>query len=88
MDIEKGSRLRNFHQAKWDEEIIFELSTKGERGILVPDVDVDIKKLSATGFPVYPPTWFVKYRPPCRKSDKCACLSTSCVYHSKTWVRI
>ncbi len=37
MNIPKDSRLRNFHQAKWDEEVIFELSNKGERGILVPE---------------------------------------------------
>ena len=28
--------LRRFHQAKWDEPVIFELSVPGQRGILVP----------------------------------------------------
>jgi len=28
--------LRRFHQAKWDEPVIFELSREGQRGILVP----------------------------------------------------
>lgn len=28
--------LRRFHQARWDEKLIFELSCKGQRGILVP----------------------------------------------------
>jgi glycine dehydrogenase subunit 2 len=28
--------LRNFHEARWDEQIIFEMSTPGERGVLVP----------------------------------------------------
>ncbi|MFW9991364.1 MAG: aminomethyl-transferring glycine dehydrogenase subunit GcvPB [Candidatus Odinarchaeota archaeon] len=37
-------RTRNFHQAKWDEPIIFELSGKGERGILVPEVEEEIEK--------------------------------------------
>ena len=32
-------RVRAFHQAKWDEEVIFELSTPGERGILVPPAE-------------------------------------------------
>ncbi|MFW6013093.1 MAG: aminomethyl-transferring glycine dehydrogenase subunit GcvPB [Candidatus Bipolaricaulota bacterium] len=32
-------KLRSFHQAKWDEPIIYELSTPGERGIAVPKVD-------------------------------------------------
>ncbi len=35
--IDRSSKVRtNFHQAKWDEPIIFELSTPGERGISVP----------------------------------------------------
>jgi glycine dehydrogenase subunit 2 len=36
-------KLRRFHQARWDEPIIFELSRKGQRGILVPKVDDEIK---------------------------------------------
>ena len=31
--------LRRFHQARWDEAIIFELSREGQRGILVPEVE-------------------------------------------------
>ncbi len=42
MEINKDSRLRNFHQAKWDEEIIFQLHTPGERGIIVSEADKDI----------------------------------------------
>ena len=34
--------LRRFHQARWDEPIIFELSKKGHRGILVPQVEDEI----------------------------------------------
>lgn len=29
-------RLRRFHQARWDEPLLFELGTPGERGVLVP----------------------------------------------------
>ncbi len=43
MEINKDSRLRNFHQAKWDEEVIFQLHTPGERGIIVPEADKEIK---------------------------------------------
>ena len=40
----KKSKLRtNFHQAKWDEEIIFELHNPGERGIMIPDVEKEIE---------------------------------------------
>jgi len=35
-------RLRRFHQAQWDEPIVFELSQPGERGILVPEVEEEI----------------------------------------------
>jgi len=35
--------LRRFHQAKWDEPIIFELSREGQRGILIPEVEEEIR---------------------------------------------
>ena len=38
----RRDKSRNFHQAKWDEEIIFELTTEGERGILIPAVEEEI----------------------------------------------
>jgi glycine dehydrogenase subunit 2 len=41
--VDGSPRLRRFHQAKWDEPIIFELSREGERGILVPEVEDEIK---------------------------------------------
>lgn len=37
--IDRSSKVRNFHQAQWNESIIFELSRKGERGILVPKAE-------------------------------------------------
>ncbi|MFA8341588.1 MAG: aminomethyl-transferring glycine dehydrogenase subunit GcvPB [Rhodothermaceae bacterium] len=43
MKIDPNSRLRNFHQAKWDEEIIFQLGRKGERGVLLPKIENEIK---------------------------------------------
>jgi glycine dehydrogenase subunit 2 len=35
--------LRRFHQARWDEPIIFELSQPGQRGILAPQVEPEIR---------------------------------------------
>jgi len=35
-------KLRRFHQARWDEPVIFELSTPGARGILIPEVENDL----------------------------------------------
>jgi len=49
MEIQPGSRLRNFHQAKWDEEVIFELSTPGQRGLHVPEVETEISDVVGDG---------------------------------------
>ncbi len=41
---EKGEpNLRRYHQARWDEPIIFELSNKDERGILIPEASQELK---------------------------------------------
>lgn len=50
----KGVRLRAFHQAKWDEEVIFELGVRGERGILVPPVEPEIETAVGDGISVLP----------------------------------
>ncbi len=44
MEIKEKNKLRDFHQAKWDEPIIFELNTEGERGILIPELEREIEK--------------------------------------------
>jgi glycine dehydrogenase subunit 2 len=36
--------LRRFHQARWDEPVIFELSQPGQRGLLVPEVEAGIRE--------------------------------------------
>ena len=48
------SKLRHFHQAKWDEEIIFELNAEGERGILVPEVEKEIEECVGDGLSTLP----------------------------------
>lgn len=40
--MSKNIKLRNFHEAKWDEPIIFELSTPGQRGILLPRLETEL----------------------------------------------
>ncbi len=42
--------LRRFHQARWDEPIIFELSRPGRRAILVPEPEPEMKE--AVGDPM------------------------------------
>jgi len=40
----KPARFKGFHQAKWNEPIIFDLSNEGQRGILLPEIDEEITK--------------------------------------------
>jgi glycine dehydrogenase subunit 2 len=44
----KNVKYREYHQARWDEPIIFELSTPGERGILPPEEEPEV---AAAGMP-------------------------------------
>ncbi|MBU5625595.1 aminomethyl-transferring glycine dehydrogenase subunit GcvPB [Oscillibacter sp. MSJ-2] len=37
------TKLRNFHEAQWDESLIFEQSVPGSRSLLVPDVSGQVK---------------------------------------------
>ena len=43
--------LRRFHQARWDEPVIFELSVPGERGVLVSEIEDGISKSISTELP-------------------------------------
>jgi len=42
--IDPKPALRRFHQARWDEPVIFELSTPGQRGVLLPQVEEGIRQ--------------------------------------------
>ena len=55
--------LRRFHQAKWDEPIIFELSQPGERGVLMPTADPGIENEIGDGLSTLPPTMLRKDPP-------------------------
>jgi glycine dehydrogenase subunit 2 len=54
MAEDKKIKVRKFHQAKWDEPIIFELDTKGERGIQIPEAEKEIKDQIGDGTSVLP----------------------------------
>ena len=41
--------LRRFHEAKWDEEIIFDLSVPGQRGIAVPPAEEQMAEAVGRG---------------------------------------
>ena len=45
---------RNFHQAKWDEPIIFELHKNGERGVVAPKADEEIARTVGDGISKIP----------------------------------
>jgi len=59
----KNTKVKNFHQAKWDEPIIFELSTKGERGILFPEIEKEIEAIVGDGFSKLPKQ-MIRKKPP------------------------
>ncbi len=54
MDKRFARQTRKFHQAKWDEEIIFELHNPGERGVMVPAVEKGISDRVGDGLSSLP----------------------------------
>lgn len=52
--IRRDHKVRNFHQAKWDEPIIFELHQSGERGVLVPRAEQEIATMIGDGISSIP----------------------------------
>lgn len=45
--INRNDKVRSFHEAKWDEPVVFELSREGERGVFVPAAEEEL--VSAVG---------------------------------------
>jgi glycine dehydrogenase subunit 2 len=54
MGMNLKTKLRKFHQAKWDEPIIFELTRPGERGILMPRAEKEIESEIGDGVSALP----------------------------------
>jgi glycine dehydrogenase subunit 2 len=61
--INRERKLRKFHQAKWDEPIIFELSKEGERGIGIPKADEKIAECVGDGVSKIPESMKRKKEP-------------------------
>lgn len=59
----KRNTLPKFHQAKWDEPIIFEHSTPGERGILPPKTEEEISTKVGDGISKIPEGMQRKVKP-------------------------
>lgn len=47
--IKRDHKVRQFHQAKWDEPIIFELSRPGQRGVVPPLAECEIVEQVGSG---------------------------------------
>ena len=45
MAMNPETKLRNFHAAHWDEQLIYDQSVPGERGILIPEPEADLAGL-------------------------------------------
>lgn len=43
MGRNKDTLLRNFHEARWDEQLIFDMSVPGERGVLLPQPSAEVE---------------------------------------------
>ncbi|MCU6708399.1 aminomethyl-transferring glycine dehydrogenase subunit GcvPB [Paenibacillus sp. J5C_2022] len=52
--IRRDHKVRDFHQAKWDEPIIFELHQPGERGVLPPEAEQGIAAAVGDGVSAIP----------------------------------
>ena len=55
MESRRPVKIRDFHQAKWDEEILFELHKPGERGFAVSRVEPEIEAEVGDGLSAIPP---------------------------------
>ena len=49
MGRDKDTLLRKYHQAKWDEQIVLEMSVPGERGVLVPQASEGVQRAVGDG---------------------------------------
>ena len=56
-------KKRNFHEAQWDEAIIYEQGVPGSRGILVPDVSEEAAKLTGDAASLMPASLKRKKKP-------------------------
>ena len=54
MGRDKDTLLRKYHQARWDEQIVFEMSVPGERGVLVPQASAGVADAVGDGVSAIP----------------------------------
>lgn len=61
--IKRDHKVRQFHQAKWDEPIIFELSRPGQRGVVPPAAELEIVESVGEGLDRIPAKMLRKEAP-------------------------
>jgi glycine dehydrogenase subunit 2 len=61
--IQRTSKTRDFHQAKWNEPIIFELHQPGEKGVEMPPVNEEITLAVGDGTSTIPAAMQRKSKP-------------------------
>ncbi|MBS4202588.1 aminomethyl-transferring glycine dehydrogenase subunit GcvPB [Lederbergia citrea] len=61
--IQRTEKVRDFHQAKWNEPIIFELHQPGERGVEVPKASKEIESAVGDGLSLIPASMTRKEKP-------------------------
>lgn len=84
--IDRSEKVRvGFHQAKWDEPIIYELSTPGERGILVPKASAQVAQEVGDGFSSIPAGMAGALRSICRRWPRTGYCATTPVWPSRPW---
>jgi glycine dehydrogenase subunit 2 len=54
MGRDKDTLLRKFHQARWDEDIVFEMSVPGERGVFVREAEEGVRNEVGDGVSAIP----------------------------------
>jgi len=82
------AKVRNFHQARWDEPVIFELSQPGERGILVPEAEKAIEERVGDGVSVLPEK-MIRREPPGSARNLPGCVFSSIIsaFPRPRWAR-
>jgi len=64
---------QDFQQARWNEPIIYEMSTPGVRGILIPAAEEEIKSKAGTSGNYYRLICVGKHLPTCRNYPRNMC---------------
>jgi len=63
MGMNLKTKERKFHQAKWDEPVIFELNNEGEKGIIMPEAENEIEAEVGDGISALPDN-MIRKEPP------------------------